>query len=93
MSEPSNTVRFNGLYDRVVVPFFYKGMSDYERLKSIMYTQGYKMMELDWGAIYQLDKYFVRFPENKLDAFMHSIKKLALEERNNNNEGENNGKL
>jgi hypothetical protein len=68
-------------------------MSDYERLKTIMTTQGYKMMQLDRGAIYQLDKYFVRFPEHKLDAFMHSIKKMSQEDHNNNNEGDNNGKL
>jgi hypothetical protein len=59
MSEPSNTVAFNGVYDRVLDPFFDKGMSDYDRLKTIMLMQGYKMMQLERGAIYQLDKYFV----------------------------------
>jgi hypothetical protein len=49
MSEPSNTVVNNGVYDRVLDPFFDKGMSDYERLKTIMTAQGSKMMQLDRG--------------------------------------------
>jgi hypothetical protein len=58
MSEPSKSVVYTGVYDLVNDPYFDKGCSDYERLKTIMFAQSSKMMSLDRGDIYQLDKYF-----------------------------------